>query len=130
MVDEVTISTGNLRFNGSIWVRGNVGSGVVIQSKDELIVEGLEPEDLCRPPFFLPFLAEPHDIQRSPALPSLAQNTRYFYSQSSHPPGWRLQSGQKIVIKKGVSGGGLAVIESAGDIHGKFFEGASLTANG
>ncbi len=87
VVDEVTISTGNLRFNGSIWVRGNVGSGVVIQSKDELIVEG--------------------------------------NVEAAH-----LQSGQKIVIKKGVSGGGLAVIESAGDIHGKFFEGASLTANG
>lgn len=34
VVNEVTISTGNLRFNGSIWIRGNVGSGVVIQSKD------------------------------------------------------------------------------------------------
>ena len=40
-----------------------------------------------------------------------------------------LQSGKRIVIKNGVSGGGLAVIESADDIHGKFFEGASLTAN-
>ena len=40
VVGEVTISTGNLRFNGSIWVRGNVGSGVVIQAKDELIIEG------------------------------------------------------------------------------------------
>lgn len=40
VVTEVTISTGNLRFNGSIWVKGNVGSGVVIQSKDELIIEG------------------------------------------------------------------------------------------
>ena len=87
VVDEVTISTGNLRFNGSIWVKGNVGSGVVIQCKDDLIIEG--------------------------------------NVEAAH-----LQSGQKIVIKNGVSGGGLAVIESAGDIHGKFFEGASLTANG
>ncbi len=86
IVDEVTISTGNLRFNGSIWVKGNVGSGVVIQSKDELIIEG--------------------------------------NVEAAH-----LQSGKRIVIKNGVSGGGLAVIESADDIHGKFFEGASLTAN-
>ncbi|MCI8484549.1 MAG: DUF342 domain-containing protein [Lachnospiraceae bacterium] len=86
VVNEVTISTGNLRFNGSIWVRGNVGSGVVIQAKDELIVEG--------------------------------------NVESAH-----LQSGKRVVIKNGVSGGGLAVIESGSDIHGKFFEGASLTAN-
>ncbi len=86
VVNEVTISTGNLRFNGSIWVRGNVGSGVVIQAKDELIIEG--------------------NVEAA-----------------------RLQSGKNIVIKNGVSGGGLAIIESAGDINGKFFEGASLTAN-
>lgn len=86
VVNEVTISTGNLRFNGSIWVRGNVGSGVVIQAADELVIEG--------------------------------------NVEAAH-----IQSGKKIVIKKGVSGGGLAKIESAGDIHGKFFEGASLTAN-
>ncbi len=86
VVNEVTISTGNLRFNGSIWVRGNVGSGVVIQAKDELIIEG--------------------NVEAA-----------------------RLQSSKRIVIKNGVSGGGLAIIESAGDIHGKFFEGASLTAN-
>ncbi|MCI9447017.1 MAG: DUF342 domain-containing protein [Lachnospiraceae bacterium] len=86
VVDEVTISTGNLRFNGSIWVRGNVGSGVVIQTKDDLIIEG--------------------------------------NVEAAH-----LQSGKNIVIKNGVSGGGLAMIESAGDIHGKFFEGATLTAN-
>lgn len=87
VVTEVTISTGNLRFNGSIWVKGNVGSGVVIQSKDELIIEG--------------------NVEAA-----------------------RLQSGKRIVIKNGVSGGGLAVIESAEDIHGKFFESATLTANG
>ncbi|MEH2941845.1 FapA family protein [Lachnospiraceae bacterium KK002] len=87
VVTEVTISTGNLRFNGSIWVKGNVGSGVVIQSKDELIIEG--------------------NVEAA-----------------------RLQSGKRIVIKNGVSGGGMAVIESAEDIHGKFFEGATLTANG
>lgn len=87
VVTEVTISTGNLRFNGSIWVKGNVGSGVVIQSKDELIIEG--------------------------------------NVEAAH-----LQSGKRIVIKNGVSGGGLAVIESAEDIHGKFFESATLTANG
>ena len=86
VVDEVTISTGNLRFNGSIWVRGNVGSGVVIQAEDELVVEG--------------------------------------NVEAAH-----LQSGKKIVIKNGVSGGGLAKIESARDIHGKFFEGATLIAN-
>ncbi|MCI8683248.1 MAG: DUF342 domain-containing protein [Lachnospiraceae bacterium] len=86
VVNEVTISTGNLRFNGSIWVRGNVGSGVVIQAKDELIVEG--------------------NVESA-----------------------RLQSGGRIVIKNGVSGGGMAVIEAAGEIHGKFFEGASLTSN-
>ncbi|MCI9004655.1 MAG: DUF342 domain-containing protein [Lachnospiraceae bacterium] len=85
IVDEVTISTGNLRFHGSIWVRGNVGSGVVIQAADQLVVEG--------------------------------------NVEAAH-----LQGGKKIVIKKGVSGGGYAVIESGGEIHGKFFEGASLTA--
>lgn len=85
VVDEVTISTGNLRFNGSIWVRGNVGSGVVIQAADELVVEG--------------------------------------NVEAAH-----LQSGKKIVIKNGVSGGGYAVVKSGGEIHGKFFEGASLVA--
>ena len=40
-------------------------------------------------------------------------------------------SGAEFIPQRqnGVSGGGLAVIEAAGEIHGKFFEGASLTAN-
>lgn len=86
VVDQVTISTGNLIFNGSIWVKGNVGSGVVIQTNEDLIIDG--------------------------------------NVEAAH-----LRSGKNIVIKNGVSGGGMAVIESGGEIHGKFFEGAALTAN-
>ncbi len=37
---DVTTSTGNVRFSGSIWIRGNVGSGVVVSASEDLLIEG------------------------------------------------------------------------------------------
>jgi uncharacterized protein (DUF342 family) len=38
--DDVTIATGNLRFDGSVHIRGNVGNGVVIDVADDLVIDG------------------------------------------------------------------------------------------
>lgn len=82
---DVTTSTGNLKFSGSIWVKGNVGSGVVISASQELLIEG--------------------NVEAA-----------------------NLKSGGNMVIKNGVSGGGIAEIEAGGELRGKFFEGATIQA--
>ncbi len=40
VLDEVTLATGNVDFEGSILVRGDVGSGVVIHATEDIIVNG------------------------------------------------------------------------------------------
>lgn len=85
VVEQVTAATGNLRFNGSIWVKGNVGSGVIIQVEEELVIDG--------------------NVEAA-----------------------QLRSGKNMVVKNGVSGGGMAVLEAGGEIQGKFFEGAVIRA--
>ncbi len=84
---DVTTSTGNLRFAGSIWVKGNVGSGVVISASEDLLIEG--------------------NVEAA-----------------------TLKSGGSMIIKKGVSGAGTALLEAGSEIRGKFFEGATLRAGG
>lgn len=40
VVDDVTSATGNVDFNGSIYVRGNVGQGVSIHATRDVLVDG------------------------------------------------------------------------------------------
>lgn len=40
VVDEVTTATGNLDFNGSVYVKGDVGSGTKITAIGDVVVEG------------------------------------------------------------------------------------------
>ena len=46
-LDDVTISTGNIQFDGSVHIHGNVGKGVSISASKDIIVEGfVEAADL------------------------------------------------------------------------------------
>lgn len=46
-LDDVTISTGNIQFDGSVHIRGNVGKGVSISATKDIIVDGfVEAADL------------------------------------------------------------------------------------
>lgn len=40
VLDEVTQATGNVDFNGSVYVRGNVGDGTQIRAEREILVDG------------------------------------------------------------------------------------------
>lgn len=40
VVDDVTSATGNIDFNGSVYVRGNVGQGVSIHATRDVLVDG------------------------------------------------------------------------------------------
>ncbi len=40
IVDTVSLSTGNIDFDGCVYVRGNVGAGVVIQATEDVIISG------------------------------------------------------------------------------------------
>lgn len=47
LLDDVTISTGNINFDGSVHVRGNVGKGVSITASKDITVDGfVEAADL------------------------------------------------------------------------------------
>ena len=47
ILDDVTISTGNIQFDGSVYVRGNVGKGVSITATKDITVDGfVEAADL------------------------------------------------------------------------------------
>ena len=47
LLDDVTISTGNIQFDGSVHVRGNVGKGVSITATKDITVDGfVEAADL------------------------------------------------------------------------------------
>lgn len=47
LLDDVTISTGNIKFDGSIHIRGNVGKGVSITATKDITVDGfVEAADL------------------------------------------------------------------------------------
>jgi uncharacterized protein (DUF342 family) len=39
-LDEITMATGNIRFDGSIHIRGNVENGTVVQATEDVIVDG------------------------------------------------------------------------------------------
>lgn len=40
ILDDVTLSTGNIDFNGSVYVRGTVGDGVSIKAQKDILVDG------------------------------------------------------------------------------------------
>lgn len=40
VVENVSLATGNIYFDGSVYVKGNVGSGVTIQATEDVLVEG------------------------------------------------------------------------------------------
>ncbi len=40
VLDEVSLSTGNINFDGSIYIRGNVGSGTIVQATENIVVHG------------------------------------------------------------------------------------------
>lgn len=40
VVDELSLATGNLEFDGSIQVRGNVGSGVSLKATEDIVIDG------------------------------------------------------------------------------------------
>ena len=40
VLDDVTTSTGNIQFDGSVHIRGNIGKGVSISSTKDIIVDG------------------------------------------------------------------------------------------
>lgn len=40
VVENVSLATGNVYFDGSVYVKGNVGSGVTIQATEDVLVEG------------------------------------------------------------------------------------------
>lgn len=47
VLDEVTIATGNVNFDGSVYVKGNIGSDVVVKATNDLLVDGyVEAADL------------------------------------------------------------------------------------
>ena len=46
-LDDVTTATGNIQFDGSVYIRGNIGKGVSINSTKDIIVDGfVEAADL------------------------------------------------------------------------------------
>lgn len=40
ILDEMTIATGKVDFDGSVYIRGNVGSGTLIKATEDIIVDG------------------------------------------------------------------------------------------
>lgn len=40
ILEEVTAATGNVRFDGSVYVQGNVGNGVLIKASEDIVVDG------------------------------------------------------------------------------------------
>lgn len=40
VLDEMTIATGKVDFDGSVYIKGNVGSGVVIRALEDIIIDG------------------------------------------------------------------------------------------
>lgn len=40
VLDDVTLSTGNIDFNGSVYVRGTVGDGTVIKAQKDILCDG------------------------------------------------------------------------------------------
>ena len=40
VIDEITLATGNISFDGSIYIRGNVGMGTVINAAEDIMIDG------------------------------------------------------------------------------------------
>lgn len=40
VLDELTLVTGNLEYDGSVYVKGNIGAGAVIKATEDIVVDG------------------------------------------------------------------------------------------
>lgn len=40
IIDEITLATGNLEFDGSVLVRGNIGSGTSLKATEDIVIDG------------------------------------------------------------------------------------------
>lgn len=40
MLEEVTLATGNVNFDGSVYIKGNVGDGTVVRATEDVVVDG------------------------------------------------------------------------------------------
>lgn len=40
VLDEINLATGNIQFNGSIHIRGDIGYGTVVRATDDIVIEG------------------------------------------------------------------------------------------
>jgi len=40
MLDEINLATGNIQFNGSIHIRGDIGYGTVVRATDDIVIDG------------------------------------------------------------------------------------------
>jgi len=40
ILDEMSIATGNLEFDGSVQVRGNIGSGITLKATEDIVIDG------------------------------------------------------------------------------------------
>lgn len=48
VVEEATLATGNVNFDGSVYVKGNVGSGVTVTATEDIVVAGfVEASCIC-----------------------------------------------------------------------------------
>lgn len=40
VLDDVTTATGNVKFNGNVYIRGNVGKGTAVIASDDVVIDG------------------------------------------------------------------------------------------
>lgn len=40
VLDEINLATGNIQFNGSIHIRGDIGYGTVVRATDDIVIDG------------------------------------------------------------------------------------------
>lgn len=40
VLEDLTLATGNLEYDGSVYVRGNIGSGTVLKATEDIVVDG------------------------------------------------------------------------------------------
>lgn len=40
VLDELTLATGNLEYDGSVYVKGNIGTGTVLKAAEDIVVDG------------------------------------------------------------------------------------------
>lgn len=86
-LDEVTMATGNLEFDGSIYIKGDVGNGTTIKATDDVVIDG-----------------------------NVGAAT--------------IESGGRIVLKKGMNASGNGYLKADKEIISKFFETVKVYSGG